>query len=83
MRSGTVVEVRDGVSDTGGGEDNKDRVNWVIIQHDGGYALPTYTCSKDSVQKYKARSELVKRSVLDNSLVTVVIPVGVQVLTCT
>ncbi len=37
MRSGTVVDVRDGYPDTGGGQANKDNVNWVVVEHDGGY----------------------------------------------
>ncbi len=37
MRSGRVVSIQDPYPDTGGGQANKDRVNWIIIEHDGGY----------------------------------------------
>ncbi|MBD1835132.1 M23 family metallopeptidase [Cyanobacteria bacterium FACHB-472] len=37
MRSGKVVQVKDGYPDTGGGESNKNRANYVVIQHENGY----------------------------------------------
>lgn len=37
MRSGTVVGVVDKYPDTGGGYENRNNFNYVLIEHDGGY----------------------------------------------
>jgi murein DD-endopeptidase MepM/ murein hydrolase activator NlpD len=37
MRSGKVVNVVDAYPDIGDGQANRDRVNWVVIEHNGGY----------------------------------------------
>jgi murein DD-endopeptidase MepM/ murein hydrolase activator NlpD len=37
MRSGKVIAVRDIYSDTGGGPNNANNFNYVLVEHDGGY----------------------------------------------
>lgn len=37
MRSGKVIAIEDRFFDTGGGYDNRNNVNYVLIQHDNGY----------------------------------------------
>ncbi|AFZ11030.1 Peptidase M23 [Crinalium epipsammum PCC 9333] len=37
MRSGKVVRLEERFADTGGGEDKKSKMNFVLIEHDGGY----------------------------------------------
>lgn len=37
MRSGKVVRLEERFSDTGGGEEKRSQMNFVLIEHDGGY----------------------------------------------